>query len=425
MLKNKKSQENDVILSGIDDSNIVQKSRPLLSLWESGFTLDEFKMLDIYLSRINSRNPEQRTVVFEKGDLEKALGIQRIRQEVLEERLLHLMGTVVKITDKRKPQGFILLTLFEEAVAEKDKNGQWILQLTCTPRAQEYFFNIEKLGYLRYKLSIIMQIKSIYTYIMFCYLESIRQYRKTWTIEIEELRHILRCEYEVTYQQYKYFNNMVLKKAHQELAQIGYKYQYSAVKTGRKVTGVEFKLSPLPSALRLDTNKPNSELTAVSDRVKTSTPQKKEEIHFSLPVEKKEAPVETEKMVGYADATNHQYNEKQLRAIVKTLESLPEEQLPPGNTLEERRIACLRYQYQLLQIIQEQKKIAAPILYLMTMIVNYSRPQQSDPVSSLHSEESLIEQIAQAQKILEQRQQESAMRQKETQDLDLWDTIMG
>ena len=58
--------------SGKKQNNLlVQKSHPLMKLSE--LSLAEFKILDVYLSRINSRNPEDRTVCFEKGELEELL----------------------------------------------------------------------------------------------------------------------------------------------------------------------------------------------------------------------------------------------------------------------------------------------------------------------------------------------------------------
>ena len=47
---------------------IVSKSRPLLSLSKSELSLYELKVLDTYLSRINSHNPDERTVIFDKGE---------------------------------------------------------------------------------------------------------------------------------------------------------------------------------------------------------------------------------------------------------------------------------------------------------------------------------------------------------------------
>ena len=69
---------------------LVQKSRPLFGLWKSEYTLASFKIMDAYLARINSRKPDQRKVVFEKGEIESLLGVKRINKPDLKNRLKNL-----------------------------------------------------------------------------------------------------------------------------------------------------------------------------------------------------------------------------------------------------------------------------------------------------------------------------------------------
>lgn len=230
---------------GKEDKLLVQKSRPLYALWRSDLTLAEFKILDTYLARINSHNPDKRVVMFEKGELEKILGVQKINNKDLKERLKHLMGNVVEVPDSSTKKGFRLVTLFEEAVAEQDDYGLWQVKLECTQRAMKYFFNIENLGYLRYKLRCITSITSRYTYIMFIYLESNR-YRKSWEVPLEELKQILACDKEETYKEFKRFNDLILKKVYKEMHEkTECRYEYEPVKKGRSVIAVRFTVKSL------------------------------------------------------------------------------------------------------------------------------------------------------------------------------------
>ena len=73
-----------------EDKLVVQKSNPLQSLSETNMSLAEFKILDAYLSRIDSHDEEKRYVRFEKGELEKILGVTKINQPDLEKRLKNL-----------------------------------------------------------------------------------------------------------------------------------------------------------------------------------------------------------------------------------------------------------------------------------------------------------------------------------------------
>ena len=78
------------------DSALIQKSNPLQSLSETRMTLSEFKILDAYLSRIDSHKPDERNVCFEKGELEKLLGVDKINKPDLNKRLDNLFQAVFK-----------------------------------------------------------------------------------------------------------------------------------------------------------------------------------------------------------------------------------------------------------------------------------------------------------------------------------------
>lgn len=242
---------------GNEDKLTVQKSLPLFALWQSELTLAEFKILDTYLARIDSHKPEKRTVTFCKGELEEKLGVQRINNKDLEARLKHLMGNVLKIPDKDTKKGFRLVTLFEEAEAEQDDYGLWQVKLECTQKAMKYFFNVENLGYLRYKLRCVTSLTSRYTYILFCYLEHNRTMHLSWQVDLDELKSILACDNEETYKEYKHFNNLLLKKIQKELhKKTECRYTYEPIKKGRSVVAIRFTLESL-SKLVVEDKDPN------------------------------------------------------------------------------------------------------------------------------------------------------------------------
>ena len=67
------------------------------------------------------------------------------------------MGNVVEIYpsvlgNEKSNDWLQIVTLFEEAVCKEDNFGQIIIELKCTTAAMDYFFNIENIGYLRYKI---------------------------------------------------------------------------------------------------------------------------------------------------------------------------------------------------------------------------------------------------------------------------------
>lgn len=83
-------------LGGVMANNmLVAKTDPLLTLAASNMTLQQLKLLDIYLGRIDSHDPSRRVVEFSKKDLEQILGVNKINLRTLDERLGELMKQVV------------------------------------------------------------------------------------------------------------------------------------------------------------------------------------------------------------------------------------------------------------------------------------------------------------------------------------------
>ena len=64
--RKKLPETSDIIGLGNPDKLTVQKSNPLQSLAKTDLTLPELKLLDVYLARIDSHDPEKRTVIIDR-----------------------------------------------------------------------------------------------------------------------------------------------------------------------------------------------------------------------------------------------------------------------------------------------------------------------------------------------------------------------
>ncbi len=222
----------------------VQKSGPLQLLAETNLTLTEFKIIDVYLGKINSHDPKSREVVFTKCEIEKLLGLKQIRREDLKKRLKNLFQTIT-LQDPDRPNGFCLIALFSKSEAWQNENGLWEITLKCTDEARKYIFNIENIGYIRYRLHNILNLTSRYSYILFLYLENNR-FRGKWKIGVDALKKILNC-FEKTYDKYYLFNSKILKTSQQEINnKTSTKFEYTGIKIGRSVKIIEFNIISNP-----------------------------------------------------------------------------------------------------------------------------------------------------------------------------------
>lgn len=240
-----------------DNKLKVQKCEPLMTLSRTSLTLPEFKILDAYLSRINTHEPAKRYVRFEKGELEKILGVSRILRPDLEKRIDNLFQ-VITIQDKNKPKKFTKIALFSKAECEQDENGLWQINLACSAEAMEYVFNVDNIGYLSYMLKNVIELTSRYSYILYLYLERNR-YRHQWEIDIDELKEMLNCTAD-SYSEYKRFNDLILKKCKSELNEkTSLRYSYRPTrKKGRKYTAIQFTIEKLVDELPAVAHSDNS-----------------------------------------------------------------------------------------------------------------------------------------------------------------------
>ena len=235
------------IVKGLNENHLIQKSRPLMLIKQVPFGLGELKVLDVYLSRINSHNEDEYTVRFTKEEYEDLMGIERMRPERLEKYVDGLMGKTVTAPDKDCRGGWRKYVLFDYSECSQDDNGQWWIDLSCTEKAKDLFFNVERVGYIRYQLKNVLPLTSKYSVLLYLYLLDNR-FRNQWLVSVDELRQkVLRCDLEFYRNSFRDFNKDILKKAlaeANEKTDLTFSMSTAAkgCKAGRKIINVEFTL---------------------------------------------------------------------------------------------------------------------------------------------------------------------------------------
>lgn len=232
--------KNIVLKGNLQDTHIVQKCEPMLLMRTVPFELGELKILDTYLSRINSHDSNCRTVTFTKSEYEELMGFKNADIRTLKKYTKSMLSKVIELP---MPDGYIQFTLFTKSVCKKNEYDQQIIELTCSEDAKTIFFNIEKLGYLRYELKNILTLTSKYSFLLYLYLLKNR-YRADWIIPLQELREqYLDVKNSDYYKEFKRFNNEILKKAVKEVNEkTDIKFSYENKKTGRRITDIRFQL---------------------------------------------------------------------------------------------------------------------------------------------------------------------------------------
>ena len=308
-------------------------------LFKPKLKFEECKLLDYYLTKLDNADSSTTRVTIEKREIEHALGVDRIRIEDLEERLSNL-GRGITIPDPKKKNGFRIMWLLEEVQCQQDEDGIWMVTLEASSKAIDYFFNIENIGYLRYKLRCVAELSSRYSYILFLYLEDNR-FRKTWTVKVDDLKQILNCDKKETYKEFKFFRRSVLEKSCKEInSKTECRCSYELIKRGRRVVEIQFTVEPL------------------AENAIEELPSFQEQEDIQL----------------YREACGGEYTEDQIRELMAAMELVPEYRLPkpasdPDN-LSLRRYHYLKQQYVHMKAAASSGivMIRQPYLYLVGII---------------------------------------------------------
>lgn len=246
-------KKKDSVITNLGNTKklVVQKSRPLLDIVRMDLPIESLKLLDTYLAKIDSSNPECRTVVFKKKEYEQMLGVSRIREENLISYLENLIKPV-SITQKIDKEKIVTtFPLFSKASAKKNidsGDSAWEITLTCHEDAMDYIFRIEEIGYLKYNIEDVIKITSKYSYILYLYLkDNIRMHKKTCTIRLDELKTKLGC-FAPKYRQFKFFKAEILNSCKKEIeAKTPLRFTFETIKEGRSVVAVTFYMSEIKS----------------------------------------------------------------------------------------------------------------------------------------------------------------------------------
>lgn len=224
----------------LDDSYMVEKSKPLVWAQLKDYGVGELKILDTYLSRINARDPESSMVTFTKKEYAELMGLDPdIRTSQLKAYTKSLLSSVVTI-DLPK-HGYTQYPLFSEATCyHDDEKGQILIKIECNEKLKAAFFGIAQDGYIKYQLKNTIALSSQYSMRLY---PRLKDRPMGWTVELDELRKMLGAT-AASYKVFKDFNKHVLQKAVKEINEItDIIVGVENIKKGRSVVAIKFHVS--------------------------------------------------------------------------------------------------------------------------------------------------------------------------------------
>lgn len=219
---------------------VICKSLPLLVLPRTDLSLTALKLFDIYLARINPKDPLVTRVVFTKAELCKILGVEKINNKELNGALKLLRECQFKIeTDKTITLNGLLSTAY---ITYKDEQFEGIaaVVLICNDKIKSLIYNVGSVGYIKMKLSEVLSFEGRNTYSLYQYLCQ-NLFRGHWITDIIDLKTYMGID-----EKYKLFQNFerrVLIPCKMEIEKkTDLRFYYKKIRIGRQIKKLSFQI---------------------------------------------------------------------------------------------------------------------------------------------------------------------------------------
>lgn len=233
---------NEVVSSVVDSSkinrtNTVRKSRLLIESIKKPLSINSYKLLDLYLSLIDSDDLTTSEVVIRKNSLKKLMNITNSYNEQ------SLKTICEEISSLKLCENSGMFSCFDSAF--DNRTGREVIVMKCSREAEKLFFGYNaEADSITYPLYDTLVLKNKYSARLYPFLKfKLKDGETKFQISIEELKEILLCE-NLYIGNYTKLNQNVLSKIHSEINQstsVCFEWKYSDFLIRRQIMSIEVK----------------------------------------------------------------------------------------------------------------------------------------------------------------------------------------
>ena len=159
---------------GIKSNNLVEKSNVLNTLMSTDMGLTELRFFCLYLSKLNARNQDKRTVDILISEFECFFGI-KFNTTLFNQKIRKIMGRTVEIKENSKIR---VLTLYSEFCWKENESS--VISITCNDKMLPYLFKLQG-NYTKYMIGNIAKLNSVSKIRLY---EILKQYQKIGNVKI-------------------------------------------------------------------------------------------------------------------------------------------------------------------------------------------------------------------------------------------------
>lgn len=233
----------------LNDNYLVKKSTPLVYAEWTTLGVNELKIVEVYLSRIDIKRGIT-CVRFTKKEFADLMGYadaRNLKTKVFDERLSKFLSQQIKI-DLDDGTGYHRYNLFSDAKCYYDPDTNMaMVDIDCNPKLAPVFLELADgqnngYKYISYRVEKIKKMESAYSIRLYSLLLDHAWGKYQWIVDLEQLRTLLGAT-DASYESFKYFNARLLKKVQKEINELtDISFDYEKIVKGRKTTGIKFKI---------------------------------------------------------------------------------------------------------------------------------------------------------------------------------------
>lgn len=233
----------------LSDNYLVKKTAPLIYAEWSKLKVNELKIVEVYLSRIDIQN-KNTCVRFTRNEFAELMGYEdtrNLKTKVFDDRLAKFLGQQIKI-DLEDGRGYHRFNLFSDAKCYYDPDENKVMvDIDCNPKLSDVFIGIADgqnngYRYISYRLEKTKNMDSAYSIRLYNMLLDHAWGNYQWTVDLKQLRTLLGAT-DSSYESFKYFNARLLKKAQQEINELtDLAFDYERIVKGKLTRAIKFKI---------------------------------------------------------------------------------------------------------------------------------------------------------------------------------------
>ena len=256
--------------NSLSTGHLIEKSKKLVWAKFKDWRACDLRLLEVYLSRIDARDPESSNVRFTLREYAELIGSSDLRKEQVQASTRKFLGNVVTIRGEEDENEWAMYTLFTVAHCFKDKKlGQYVIEIDCNPQVKDVFFSLAQDGYIKYRLQNTVKMSSQYSVQLYGLMLDMMHVKGGWTIRLDKLKNQIGATAK-WYDSFLHFRKDVLEPSLKEINEkTDINVDYQRIMTGRKCTAIHFvaskkQVEPTKASNKED-NKPNPYAECLTD----------------------------------------------------------------------------------------------------------------------------------------------------------------